>query len=311
MRPGPRLLLAGSVLVAAALPGAWLVADAADPPPTPGLPELPSVADQVEGLYDGDGCLRTGISRDEVDCSVRAEELDEALSHGGATEPRLLEGFSGTHWLGQVDGRGPRVLPASVGMSTDGSFTASGLARNEGTDVLASLEVTARLLDEDGGEIDVVTVPSPVHDVRPGEPVPFVLSSPVAASAVDRVEWRAAGGDRGDESARALSWTPYWERPTGGEAVDLYLYHDGAGSRPHLLFGSVAAVGEAAVDRPEVVVGRLSADGRLVSVVSASVRGPDGSIQARLEAGSAGDVMVVAPIDPPEGGDTVIWVQGS
>ena len=311
MRPAPRLLIAASVLVAVALPGAGLVAGAADPPPAPGLPELPSVADQVGGLYDGDGCLRTGIRSDDVDCSVRVDELDEALSHGGATEPRLLEGFSGSHWLGQVDGRGPRVLPGSVRVGTEGPFTASGLARNEGTDVLASLEVTARLLDEDGAEIDVVTVASPVHDVRPGEPVPFVLSSPVGASAVDHVEWLVAGGEPGDESTRALSWTPYWERPVGGDAVDLYLYHDGPGSRPHLLFGSVAVVGRAGLDRPEVVVGRLAADGRLVSVASAIVRGPDGSPRGRLDAGSAADAMVVAPTDPPEGGETLVWVQGS
>jgi len=311
MRPAPRFLIAGTVLAAAALSGAGLVAGASDSSPTPGLPELPSVTEQVAGLYDDDGCLHTGPRADEVDCSVRADEVDEALSHGGAREPRLLQGFSGSHWLGQFGGRGPRVLPDSVALSAEGSFTASGLARNEGTEVLATLSVTARLVDGAGAELDEVTVVSPVRDIRPGEPVPFVLTSPMAASTVDHVEWSATGGATGDAATRALSWTPFWERPVDGEPVALYLYRDGAGRRPHLLFGSVAAVGGTGVDRPEVVVGQVSADGRLVSIVSASVRGPDGSPLARLDAGGTGDALVVGPGDPPAGGETMVWVQGS
>jgi len=311
MRSAPRFLIAGTVLAAAALSGAGLVAGAADPSPGSDLPELPSVTEQVAGLYDGDGCLRTGPSADDVDCSIRADEVDDALSHGGVREPRLLQGFSGSHWLGQVDGRGPRVLLDSVALSAEGSFTASGLARNEGTEVLATLSVTVRLVDGAGAELDEVTVVSPVRDIRPGEPVPFALTSPVTASAVDHVEWSATGGATGDEATRALSWTPFWERPVDGEPVALYLYRDGAGPRPHLLFGSVAAVGGTGVDRPEVVVGQVSADGRLASVVSASVRGPDGSPLARLDAGATGDALVVDPGDPPAGGETMVWVQGS
>jgi hypothetical protein len=311
MRPFPRLLLAGSVLVGVTLPGVWLVAAASDPAPAPALPELPSVAEQVDGLYDADGCLRTGTAPGDLDCSVRADALDEALSHGAATEPRHLEGFSGPYWLGQVDGQGPVVLTDSVSITADGPFRAIGLARNEGTEVVASIEVTAHLVDATGAELDVVTVSSPVHDVRPGEPVPFDLSSTVVASAVDHVEWRAAAGTAGDGSTRALSWSPFWERPAGGDPVDLYLYRDGTGPRPHLLFGSVAVVGGSGVDRPEVVVGHLTADGRLVALASGAVQGPDGSPLDRLDPGSAADAMVLAPTDPPPGGETVVWVQGS
>jgi hypothetical protein len=311
MRPALRLLLAGIGLAALALSGAGLVAGASDPAPAPGLPELPSVSEQVAGLYDDDGCLRTGAGPDDVDCSVRADEVDEALSHGGAREPRLLQGFSGSHWLGQVDGRGPRVLPDSVQLSAGGTFTASGLARNEGTEVLSTLSVTARLVDLAGAELDEVTVTSPVRDVRPGEPVPFTFTSPVAASTVDHVEWSATGGATGDEATRALSWTPFWERPVDGDPVALYLYRDGPGRRPHLLFGSVAAVGGTGVDRPEVVVAQVSADGRLVALASTSVTGPDGSPLAHLDAGAAGDALVVGSTDPPADGETMVWVQGS
>jgi hypothetical protein len=301
------LLLAGAV--AATVPvAAWSLADADEPAAAPELPELPSVADQVEGLYDADGCLITGEG--EVDCSVRADEVDEALSHGPATEPRSLQGFVGSHWLGQVTGTGPEVVPSTVTTATTGSFRADGLVRNHGEVVVGSVEVTARLVGADGAELAVVTATSPVHDVRPGEPVPFTVTADVDAAAVDHVEWSAAGGAEGDQAARALAWTPYWERPVGGEPVDLYLDHDDTG-RPYLLFGSVASVGDTAVAGPEVVVAWLDADGRLVRILSAPVVGPDGAALAELAAGGAADALLSTDVDPPAGGEALVWVQGS
>jgi hypothetical protein len=272
------------------------------------LPELPSVAEQVDGLYDADGCLITGP--DETDCTVRADEVDEALSHGPATEPRQLQGFVGSHWLGQVTGTGPEVVTSTVSTATSGAFRADGLVRNHGEVIVESVEVTARLVGADGAELAVVSATSPVHDVRPGEPVPFTVTADVDAAAVDHVEWSAAGGAEGDEATRALAWTPYWERPVGGEPVDLYLDHDDA-DRPYLLFGSVASVGDAAVGRPEVLVAWLDADGRLVRTLSAPVVGPDGAPLTALAAGGAADALLGADVDPPVGGEALVWAQGS
>ena len=309
MRSRAPWILALALVAGIALPGAVLVAGADDPPRAPRLPELPSVADGVDGLYDEHGCLQTGPH--EVDCSVRAAEVDAALSEGGPGETRHLEGFVGSRWLDLVDGRGPTVLSATVERSTAGAFVATGLARNEGTAILADLVVTARLLDPNGVELDVVTGTSPVHDLRPGEPAPFTVRSAVDAESVVRVEWAAAGGAVGDATDRALSWTSYWERPEGGDPVDLYLYRDSGGSRPHLLFGSVASVGPVQVDDPEVVVGWLSPAGRLVEFVTAPVRGPDGTPRVRLPAGGAADALVVAASAPPAGAEPLVWVQGA
>lgn len=309
MRSRAPLALTVAVVAGLAVPGAALVAGADDPAALPPLPELPSVADQVEGLYDGDGCLQTGL--EEVDCSVRAADLDVALSEGGAGETRHLEGFVGSRWLAEVDRGGPTVLPASIERSTTGAFVASGLARNESTSVLATLEVTARLLDAAGAELAEVAVVSPVRDIRPGEPVPFTVATEVDAAAVARVVWTASGGSAGDATRRALSWTPYWERPAGGDPVDLYLYRDGAGPRPHLVFGSVATVGDAPAIAPEVVLGWLGPEGRLVGVVTSSVRGPDGAPLARLVAGGVADALVQAEGAPPVGAELLVWVQGS
>jgi hypothetical protein len=308
MRARP-FLVAALVVAAAAPVGAWSLATADTPDPAPALPELPSIADHVDGLYDADGCLVTGPG--ETDCSVRAEEVDEALSHGPTTETRQLQGFVGTRWLGQVTGIGPEVLPATVLVRPTDTFEAQGLARNHGTSTLATIEVTAVLVAADGSVLDEVTATSPVHDVRPGEPVPFVVTSPVATQDVDHVDWSAAGGDEGDDAARALAWTPYWERPVGGEPVDLYLHDDTAGDRPYLLFGAVADVGDSSVDRPEVIVAWLDGAGRLVTTLTGPVVGPRGAALDELAPGGSGDALLTAPSDPPDGGETLVWVQGS
>ncbi len=309
MRARTPLLVVGLALVASVPPSAWALATAPDSDPAPGLPELPTVADQVDGLYDDEGCLVTGAH--ETDCTVRADEVDDALSHGPATETRHLEGFVGSRWLGRISGDGPTVVASSVRIRPTGAFTATGLARNEGDTPVDTIQVTARLLDADGVELARETVTSPVHAVRPGEPVPFVLRSTVPAATVVDVEWAAAGIGEADESTRAFAWTPYWERPAGGEPVDLYLHRDGDGPRPYLLFGSAASVGTEAIHQPEVVVAWLSAAGRLLAVTATPLRSPDGSALPALDPGAAADALVVAAAGPPARAEALVWVQGS
>jgi hypothetical protein len=246
-----------------------------------------------------------------VDCSVPAEAVDAALSQGVDGATRHLEGFVGSRWLTESDHGGPTVLASSIERTATGDFTASGLARNESPAVLATLEITARLLDVAGHELAEITVASPVHDIRPGEPAPFTLTAAVDAAQVDRVDWRASGGAVGDGARRALAWTPYWERPAGGEAVALYLYRDPPDDRPHLVFGAVASVGDVALHRPEVVVGWLSPTGRLVGLVRAPVRRPDGAPLVTLGPGDGGDALIIASAPPPPGAEALVWVQGT
>ena len=305
-----RTILAAVLALVASLPlGAWALATAEEPAGAPALPELPSVAEQVDGLYDADGCLLLGAG--EADCSVTAEEVDEARSHGPVAEPRQLQGFTGSHWLGIVGGRGPVVLEDTLTVAPTGTFRAEGLVRNEGPHLLATIEVTARLLAADGTELGAATAVSPVHEVRPGEPVPFTVAADVDAGQVAAVAWSAAGGAAGDGALRALAWTTWWERPAGGEPVDLYLLDEGSGPRPHLVFGSVSSVGDGPVIAPEVVIAWLDADGRLVGQARADVVGPDGRPLPSLDAGAAADALVSWPSDPPADGEALIWMQGS
>jgi hypothetical protein len=243
---------------------------------------------------------------------VRADALDEALADGGGREARHLEGFVGSHWLGAVRGTGPVVLEPTVSAApVQGAYGAVGLARNEGDHELPAIEVTARLFDDAGVELATATATSPIRGVRPGEPVPFTLVTSVPNDTVASVEWSAAPVATAAATSRRLAWTSWWERPAGGEPVELYLYRDPAGPTPYLLFGSVENVGDASVRSPEVVVAWLDAAGRVVTTTGAPVRDPDGRPEAALDAGGAGDALVAVTGGVPAGAEVLVWMQGS
>jgi hypothetical protein len=307
MRRRALAALVVALAAAAVLPVAWARATGGEP--SPGLPTLPPVEEQVDGLYDAQGCLRTAI--DEVDCSVRADDLDAALARGPATETRHLEGFVGSRWLGHPQGDGPVVLDQSVTVvPADGGYAAVGLARNQGTTELEGIDVTARLLDSSGGELGVATATSPVAPVRPGEPVPFTLASDVPADAVAAVEWSAEASTTAVGSRRDLAWTAWWERPAGGERVELYFYADPPGTTPHLFFGTVENLGSEPVASPQVVVAWLDPDGRVVATTGAPVLAPDGSPADALEAGASGDALLQPAGPVPSGAEALVWVVG-
>lgn len=309
MRSSSVGLLLGSLALVASATGAGARPGAtSDGGEVVDLPRLPSVAEREDGLYDAAGCLVTGP--DAVSCSTRADDLDEALSEGPATEVRHLRGFVGSRWLGRVAGTGPAVVTPTVERSTAGAFSATGLARHEGRAPVRTVEVTARLLDASGAVLADVAATSPVHDVRPGEPVPFSIRADVPSARVAGIDWRATATGEGDSEARDLAWTPYWERPAGGQPVDLHLHHDRPGHRPHLLFGSTTSLAGRTLRSPEVVVAWLSAEGRVVRVVRTPLRDPDGSAVAALGPAAAADALARTS-RLPEGSEPIVWLQGS
>ena len=116
MRSRAPWILALAVVAGLAVPGAGRSRAREDPGPAPALPELPSVADGVDGLYDDEGCLHTGPT--EVDCSVRAAEVDAAQRGrcGRDPAPRGLRRLPLAR-----PGRRPRSDgPARLGRALDG-----------------------------------------------------------------------------------------------------------------------------------------------------------------------------------------------
>jgi hypothetical protein len=300
-------LLALCVTVPAAWAGLELAgADEGDDRP---LPELPGVQERVEGLYDEDGCLRTAV--DDRDCSVTAQELDDALAGGDADDVRHLAGFTGSRWIDIPEAGAPVVLEDTVALAPGPTVELRGLVRNEGPDTVDAIEVGAVLRGPDGRQLAALSGVAAVGTVRRGEPVPFELTGPAVTGPVDRIEWSAAA-TTAEPRVRDLEWQPYWEQPAGArDPVDNYLYREsGPGPHPHVTFGSVRNVGADPASDVTVVAAWLGPDGRIAALAEAPVADPGGRERVDLTAGSALDAILI-DAEVPTGAEALVWVSGS
>lgn len=297
------------LMVMAATAALYRTARAGEPAEDVAVPELPGVDERFDGLYDEDGCLR--IAEDDRDCSVTADDIDEALAGNSDDDVRHLVGFTGSYWTDQVDAARPVVLDDTVTVSIGADLEVTGLVRNETGDTVDAIEVSATLRDRGGGVVSVLTGPAIVGTVRSGEPVPFVLSGPSPTVAVDHIEWTAAAVDR-PRVGRDLEWQSYWEQPAGRrDPVQNHLYEEaGPGPHPHVAFGSVRNIGEASATDVIVVIAWLDADGRVAAVGRSSALDPAGEPVASLDSGSTADALIVSAA-VPLGAEALTWVSAS
>jgi hypothetical protein len=305
-RRSPFVVLALGVTAMVATAGLYRTAQAGE---QAAVPELPGVEERFEGLYDEDGCLRTG--EDDRDCSVTAEEIDEVLAGNSVDDVRHLAGFTGSHWTDQPAAGRPVVLEDTVDVSIDADLELSGLVRNETSETVSVIEVSATVRDGRGEVISVLTGPAGVGTVRSGEPVPFVLSGPAPAAAVARVEWSATILDA-PLVGRDLEWQSYWEQPGGRrDPVENHLYREvGPGPHPNVVFGSVRNIGSAPAADVAVVIAWLDDGGRIAAIGRSTALDPAGGPVPSLSAGSAADVLVVNA-EVPLGAEALTWVSAS
>jgi hypothetical protein len=285
-------LLAGLGAVALWGPGAG--SDESD------LPTLPPLEEREPGVFDGDGCLVV-----DGECTLQADELDAVAAGVPGDEFRSLEGFTGPRYTTDLHRAAVLVLEGTVtpAESPGGTWTALGLARNETDSAVGRVEVSARLLDTSGAELGVATGTTAVAPLRPGEPVPFTVTSSVPAAQVASVEWSAAAAPaEADAPARAAEITTYWTEVAGErEAVSVDGYTDPAGTKPHVVFGSITGLDGADIADPTVVAAWFDADGRvqhIAEVRAISLAGHDELDQ--LEAADIGDFLLVVdgPVAP-------------
>jgi hypothetical protein len=310
MATSPRIRSAALVVAALAvllLGHRFLVADAVAEDRTE-LPELPSVQERFSERYDGDGCLRTG--QEERDCSVTAAAVDAHLAGEDIDDVRHLAGFSGTLWTDDLTADRVVVLEESVRQSAGTGVELRGLVRNESAMPVDAIEVSATLRGPTGEVLTTLTGPAEVGGVRPGEPVPFVLTGPGLAVGVTHIEWSAAAVD-GESVSRNLEWQAYWELPAGlRDPVVNHLYAEaGPGPHPDVLFGAVTNVGSATAAVTVVTVW-LDESGGVAALGTTPVVDPGGNALARLDAGASADALL-AIVDAPVGAPTLTWVSGS
>jgi hypothetical protein len=272
------------------------------------LPELPSVQERFSERYDGDGCLRTGQA--EHDCAVTAAEIDARLAGDDVDDVRHLAGFSGTLWTDDFAAGRAVVLPESIRQSAGAGLELRGLVRNESDTRVDKIEVSATVRGPTGEVLAALTGPAAVGGVRPGEPVPFVLTGPGLAGEVANIEWSATAVD-GDEVSRNLEWQAYWELPAGlRDPVVNHLYGEaGPGPHPDVLFGAVTNVGMA-TSTVTVVTVWLDERGGVAALGTTPVVDSGGNPLAALDAGASADALL-AIADAPVGAPTLTWVSGS
>lgn len=298
------MALAAAVLVATV--GVYRTAQAGEPV---GVPALPGVEERFEGLYDDDGCLRLGDG--DRDCSVTAQEIDDVLVGDSVDDVRHLAGFTGSRWTDDVSAGSAVVLEDTVTVATGPEVELRGLVRNETTDTIDRIEVSATLRDAAGAVTARLTGPAAVGTVRSGEPVPFTLVGPAPGLAPDRIEWQATGVTA-EPVARELEWQSYWEQPAGGrEPVENHLYREsGDGPHPHVTFGAVRNVGPASSEDVAVVIAWMDEAGRVASVARSAVVDPTGAPVPSLRPGAMADALVTSA-DVPLGAEALTWVGGS
>lgn len=287
------------------------------------LPALPPVAEREPETYGADGCSEVGEDL-PADCGTTAGELDAVLAGPPGDAFRTLEGFSGPRWTTELQRDRLVVLDDTVREAAQGTWSASGLVRNETSQPQGDVLVQARLLDAAGAELAVVEGDVPVSPVRSGEPAPFVLDADdpaVAAADVASVEWTVLGEpvEEGEASAaRALELTTYWTEPAAARTPPISVAdHEDppTGPGPHLVFGSVAGLEGADVEGPRVVAAWIGQDGRLLHEVQADVVAVGGAEALdHLGDGDLGDFVLV--LDAPDtdelaSAELVLWAVGS
>jgi hypothetical protein len=298
------------------------------------LPTLPPIDERNPGQFASDGCAATSSGSD---CSVTADQIDEAQAGTGEADWRVLAGFVGPRWTTAVGGS-VRILEDTVAVGASATWSATGLVRNEQANAVGAITVRATLLDAGGAEVGTASTEALVPVVRPGEPAPFEIHADVAAGQVASVQWSVTAAPAAEASNRDVELGVLWQRGLADpRPVDLYLYRDPtSGPHPLVVFGSATAVGPSAVTGAAVVGAWLDADGRVIAVAPATVARPegvaldeDGPARAgevlpelagppaapRLEPGEAADVLLVldAADAPPAVDDAqlMLWGMGS
>ena len=217
--------------------------------------------------------------RRERDCSVTADEIDDILAGDSEGDVRHLAGFTGSLWT-ERRGRRPagRARGHRGGVGRSGGRGAGPRPQRDRRTTVGAVEVTATLRDDRGEEVTVLTGPALVGTVRSGEPVPFVLSGPAPAVAVDRIDWATTIVDAPAVS-RDLEWQPYWEQPAGlRDPLENHLYTEvglGSASRCDLRFGAQSGLDRGPAMSPSSSPGSMTS-GKLAALGQSAALDPAG-----------------------------------
>lgn len=183
---------------------------------------------------------------------------------------KALLGYSGPLYNPEAQSGSVKVLSGTLRRGAGSSWRMLGLVRNETQATVRDVTVTATLRSIAGDVLGTVSALSPVKGARPGEPVPFSLSSEVSSSAVADVQYSAAGTP-GTVPVRDLSTSVLRREPFGDRArLDSFPFTDPvSGPYPYVLFGQIENLGTVPVT-PTAVGAWLDSDNHVLATAELS-----------------------------------------
>ncbi len=236
-------------------------------PATVTLPTLPDDRERFPDMYDERGCIRLGPEPDAlVDCGAPPSPGEPQPPEDPDAWKGLM-GFIGPYYNLELRAQAVVVLEQSVTTTTQGSWGAWGLVRNETPHPVGKVHVTASLLRADGTLLGEATGQVPVDPLRPGEPGPFSLTSTVAAAEVAGVEWSVGAGTPSSLAPRDLEILLFWDLPYGDRERDPLLDPE-TPPYPYVQFGRMHNLGTVPLPDPGVVGAWVNGEDRIVMVVS-------------------------------------------
>ena len=128
---------------------------------------------------------------------------------------KALRGFVGQNYIVEVQGQSFPVLENSLNIYKQDKWQAKGLVRNETLDTVGTILVEAQLLSQDGKVLETISTESLIKQVRPGEPVPFTMSSLLNGDQVYDVRWSAKSGYKKEAVSREANIMVNYEVPYG------------------------------------------------------------------------------------------------
>jgi hypothetical protein len=208
-----------------------------------------------------------------LDCngSVGAESGEsEGAEPPPPTASLKLRGFTGPFYSSTASAdpnAAPRVIGQTVTVGNDKTWSAVGLVRNERAADVGVISVAASLRGSDGQIVGTARGDALVPTARPGEPVPFELSSDIDAASVASVLWSAtttAPSQAFDRDIEAGLFTVL--DPTRTEPVDDAVFADhGEPPYPYVADMSVHSLSRQTLNNVHVLVAWFdTASGALV-----------------------------------------------
>lgn len=243
--------------------------------------------------------------------------LDEASNLGGLTvapmhteqTERSLRGFRGYYYTDLVNGNQAVILNESLNISKNGNWTVEGLVRNETTENIGTIMVTAELISKTDAVLETLSNKALVQNIRPGEPSPFKLDSSTPASEVKEVKWIIRTEKSGVDISREARIMTDYELEFGSNTYRGHKRDDAP--YPYVLAAAFDNLGRA-LKSAKVVVAWIDETGKVTQIKTSQL--DDGFKNGVPESGAASfkNIIVSDPAIGPELSKNpyTMWVMG-